>query len=100
MLDLASAHLLAAQRLLAGDRGDVYNLGTGNGTTVREIIDAIEAVTGLPVPHSEAPRRPGDPPALYASSEKIRADLGWEPTWTDIASIIETAASWSKNPRY
>jgi len=100
VLDLASAHLLAAQRLLAGDRGDVYNLGTGNGTTVREIIDAIQVVTGLPVPHSEAPRRPGDPPALYASSEKIRAELGWEPVWTDITAIIETAARWSKSPCY
>jgi UDP-glucose 4-epimerase len=70
------------------------------GITVREIMDSIEAVTGRPVPHSEVARRPGDPPALFASSEKIREDLGWKPAWTDINQIIETAAKWSKSPRY
>jgi UDP-glucose-4-epimerase GalE len=100
VLDLAQAHWLAVQRLLAGDRGTVYNLGTGVGITVREIIDSIEAVTGRPVPHSEVARRPGDPPALFASSEKIRDELGWKPAWTDIRQIIETAAQWSQSPRY
>ncbi len=100
VLDLASAHWLALRRLLEGDRGDAYNLGTGQGTTVREIIEAVEAVTGLPVPHSTAPRRPGDPPALFASSEKIRTELGWEPAWTDITAIIKTAADWAGNRRY
>ncbi len=100
VLDLASAHQLAVERLLSGDRGDVYNLGTGTGTTVREIIDAIEAVTGMTVPHHEAPRRPGDPPALYASSEKITSALGWEPRWQDIHTIIETAAQWARSPRF
>jgi UDP-glucose 4-epimerase len=100
VLDLAQAHWLAVQRLLDGDRGTVYNLGTGVGITVREIIDTIAAVTGRPVPHSEAARRPGDPPALFASSAKIRDQLGWKPAWTDIKQIIETAAQWSQNRRY
>ena len=100
VLDLAQAHWLAVQRLLEGDTGTAYNLGTGQGITVREIIETIAAVTGLPVPHAEADRRPGDPPALYASSEKIRRELGWVPRYDSVEDIIRTAANWAQNRRY
>ena len=100
VLDLAQAHWLAVQRLLEGDQGTVYNLGTGTGISVREILSAIQTVPGRPVPHYEAERRPGDPPALFASSDKIRTELGWQPAWQGIEQIIETAARWSENRRY
>ena len=97
--DLAEAHRLALQRLLDGDRGDAYNLGTGDGTTVREVLDTIATVTGAPVPHSDAPRRPGDAPALYAAADKAARVLGWRPT-RSFTEIVETAAAWSQAPRF
>ncbi|WP_371371636.1 UDP-glucose 4-epimerase GalE [Sporomusa aerivorans] len=97
--DLAQAHLLALKALYAGHESEVYNLGNGNGFTVREIIEAAEAVTGLTAPKEIAPRRAGDPAVLVASSEKIRRDLNWQPEYTDIKNIIATAWNWHKgNP--
>lgn len=98
--DLASAHRLAMERLLDGDRGDAYNVGTGLGTTVREVLAAVERVLGRPVPHEVAPRREGDPPALYAQADKIRAALGWEAHLRSIDQIVLTAAAWARSPRY
>jgi UDP-glucose-4-epimerase GalE len=100
ILDLAEAHYLALQRLLEGDPGTAYNLGTGVGTTVREVLSSIHRVTGLEVPHDVTERRPGDPPALYAQSGKIREELGWEPQWCHIDDIVRTAAQWSTKPQY
>lgn len=100
ILDLAEAHRLALLHLLEGAKGRPYNVGTGQGTTVREVLRGIEAATGLPVPIVPAPRRPGDPPSLYAASHLIQEDLGWEPRWTDIADIARSAAAWAKAPRF
>ncbi|MEC9390596.1 MAG: UDP-glucose 4-epimerase GalE [Myxococcota bacterium] len=100
VLDLADAHVKALRRLLAGDPGDAYNVGTGVGTTVREVLAAIGRSLGTEVPHAIAERRPGDPPALFAAADKIRRDLEWVPQWTDIDSIVDTAVKWAKAPRY
>jgi UDP-glucose 4-epimerase len=94
--DLASAHLLALERLQPG-KGLCYNLGIGRGYSVREVIRVAEEVTGKTVPIKEGPRRPGDPPVLVASSEKIQRELGWKPHYTDIRPIIETAWKWHKS---
>lgn len=97
--DLGQAHVLALKALYNGQGSAVYNLGNGNGFTVKEVIEAAEAVTGLPVPKEIAPRRAGDPAILVASSQKIRQELGWQPEYTDINKIIETAWRWhQKNP--
>lgn len=97
--DLGQAHVLALKALYNGHGSDVYNLGNGNGFTVKEIIEAAEAVTGLTASKEVAPRRSGDPAVLVASSEKIRQDLGWQPEYIDIKSIIATAWRWHKgNP--
>jgi UDP-glucose-4-epimerase GalE len=97
--DLAEAHLLALEKLEPG-RGMCYNLGIGRGYSVREVIRAVEEVTGKKVPVKEGPRRPGDPPVLVASSEKIQKVLGWKPRYTDLKKIVETAWNWhSKHPR-
>ncbi len=100
VLDLADAHVKALNRLLEGDRGDAYNVGTGVGTTVREVLAAIGRALGTEVPHGVAERRPGDPPALFAAADKIQQDLGWHPRWTNIDSIVETAAQWARSPRF
>jgi len=97
--DLAAAHLLALENLQPGS-GLRYNLGIGRGYSVREVIQAVESVTGKRVPVKEGPRRPGDPPVLVASSDRIQQELGWRPQYTDIRPIIETAWRWhSSHPR-
>ena len=100
VLDLADAHVKALNRLLAGDPGDSYNVGTGVGTTVREVLAAIGRTLGTEVPHSVAERRAGDPPALYAAADKIQRELAWTPQWTDIDAIVETAAQWARAPKF
>jgi UDP-glucose-4-epimerase GalE len=94
--DLAQAHLLALERLEPG-KGHRYNLGIGRGYSVREVIRAAEEVTGKPVPVKEGPRRPGDPPVLVASSEKIQRELGWRPHYTELRAILETAWQWHRS---
>lgn len=97
--DLGQAHVLALKALAEGHDSAVYNLGNGNGFTVKEVIEAAEAVTGLTVPKEIAPRRAGDPAILVASSQKIRQELGWQPGYTDIKEIIATAWRWHReNP--
>ncbi len=88
--DLAEAHQLALQHAQAGTHA-VYNLGSGTGFSVREVIDACRAVTGHPIPAVSAPRRDGDPAVLIASSEAARTELGWSPSRTDIATIVADA---------
>jgi len=93
--DLAEAHLLALEKLQPGKQMH-YNLGIGRGYSVREVIAAVEAVTGKKVPIKEGARREGDPPVLVASSDKIQKELGWKPRYTDIKAIVETAWNWHK----
>jgi UDP-glucose 4-epimerase len=90
ILDLAEAHMLA----LNAERSACYNLGTGGGTSVREVIEACERVSGRKIAVQEKPRRPGDPPRLVAASEKVRKELGWKPQFQEIEKIVASAWSW------
>ena len=92
--DLASAHLLALDALRSGAASNAYNLGNGRPTSVREVIKSVERVTGKPVPHEIAPRREGDPAALYAASDRVKRELGWRPAFEDLDVIVETAWRW------
>jgi len=92
--DLAQAHLLALDYLDANPGAHAFNLGNGQGFSVREVIAAVAQVSGREVPHSIAARRPGDPAVLVASSERARAQLGWQPEYTTLAPILETALHW------
>jgi UDP-glucose 4-epimerase len=97
--DLSRAHIAAFEKLENPGVGLFYNLGTGTPNSVREIIEAVENVTGLKVPVVEDARRAGDPPALFADSSKAQDELGWKIKYTDVADIIETAWRWHKaNP--
>ena len=97
--DLADAHLRVLERIGPG-RSLVYNVGTGSGVSVRQVVDAARRVTGHPIPVIEGPRRAGDPPALVASADAARRDLGWSPRHTDITSIVASAWAWhSTHPR-
>jgi UDP-glucose 4-epimerase len=91
--DLAEAHLLALERLNPGQAMH-YNLGTGTGNSVREVLDAVKQVSGKTVPIELGPRRPGDPPALVASSDKVRQELGWSAKYRELPKIVETAYQW------
>ncbi len=92
--DLADAHWLALQRLLAGAPSAAYNLGNGNGFSVQQVIDAAARVAGRPIPVIDAPRREGDPARLVADSTAARRDLGWQPTRFDLKTLIEDAWKW------
>ncbi len=92
--DLASAHLLAARRLLAGEGSGIFNLGSEHGLSVRQIIDAARKVTGRDFPVEVAPRRAGDPAVLIASNRKAREELGWMPAHSDAESILASAWAW------
>lgn len=96
--DLGRAHLQAMDRLLRGGTSDIFNLGTGRGTSVREVVRAVEKVTGRKLDLPVAPRRPGDPPRLVAGSKKARNLLAWVPEH-DLESIVRTAWEWSKAKR-
>ncbi len=96
IVDLARAHILA----LNATKGDFYNLGTGGGASVRDVIDSCRKITGRNIDIVEKPRRPGDPPRLIASSEKIKRELGWQPQFQSLDAIIESAWKWhQKFPR-
>ncbi|HEY5524398.1 MAG TPA: UDP-glucose 4-epimerase GalE [Clostridium sp.] len=95
--DLAEAHLLALKRLQAGGDSKIYNLGNGKGFSVKEVIEATRKVTGMEIKAEIAPRRAGDPAILIASSEKAIKELGWEPKYNSLETIIETAWNWHKN---
>jgi UDP-arabinose 4-epimerase len=92
--DLADAHVLGLKYMEASPGVAAFNLGTGRGYSVREIIDAARRVTGREPRIVEGPRRPGDPPALVADATRARDTLGWQPRWVDIERIIETAWRW------
>ncbi len=93
VLDLASAHLLAYEALKDGE-SRVYNLGSGTGYSVLEVIETARQVTGHPIPAEKGARRPGDLPVLVADSTRIRRDLGWSPEFNNLYQIIQTAWNW------
>jgi UDP-glucose 4-epimerase len=93
--DLAEAHLLAAEALRTNDRL-YYNLGNGEGFSVRQVIDVARAVTGHSIPFVETQRRVGDPAILVASSARIRSELGWQPRVTGLQEIVSSAWEWHR----
>ena len=98
--DLARAHVLALSAL--EKTGDtfcplIYNLGNGQGFSVRQVVEVARQITGHPIPVIESPRRAGDPAVLIASSEKIRRELGWQPKFPDLETIVESAWQWHRN---
>ena len=95
--DLAAAHYLALEYLNKGGKSDIFNLGNGVGFSVKEVIDASREVTGDKIPAIVSKRREGDPKTLIASSDKARNILGWQPKYTDLKEIIQTAWMWHKN---
>lgn len=95
--DLSDAHILALDYLMKGGESDVFNLGNGEGFTVKEVIETARRVTGHPIPAEICPRRAGDPAQLVASSEKARSILGWKPRYNDLETIIQTAWDWHRN---
>jgi UDP-glucose 4-epimerase len=98
VVDLIDAHIRALRALDEGNR--IYNLGNGQGFSVKQVIETAERVTGRPIPVKIAPRRPGDPAVLVAGSARIKRELGWEPKYPDIESIIRTAWAWhSRHPQ-
>lgn len=100
ILDLAQAHALALDRLRAGGTSASYNLGSEKGYSVREVVETCEKVSGHRIKIEEGPRRPGDPPRLVASAVKARQELGWQPQFPDLLTIVQTAWEWEQNRRY
>ncbi|WP_332815772.1 UDP-glucose 4-epimerase GalE [Ramlibacter sp.] len=94
--DLCAAHLAALRRLDAGAPTGVYNLGTGRGHSVNEVVEAARRVTGHPIPVRDDPPRAGDPPVLVADAAKARAELGWTPQYEDLDTIIADAWQWER----
>jgi UDP-glucose 4-epimerase len=98
--DLADAHVLALESVVRTGRSAAYNLGTGTPRSVKEVIVAVEEVSGRPVPWTLAPRRPGDPAILYASPRKAETELGWRPRFPELQAIVRTAWAWHQaHPR-
>lgn len=95
VLDLAQAHILALRALDQGSR--VYNLGNGQGFTVKEVVETAREITGHPIPAQVVARRPGDPAVLIASSDKIRQELGWQPQYSNLRDIIGSAWRWHQS---
>jgi UDP-glucose 4-epimerase len=93
--DLAQAHIAAVEALSAGSASKKYNVGTGHGYSVKEVLSAVEKVTGKKVPFVMGPRRDGDPPTLVADSTRLQQELGWKPEYSDLHRIVETAWAWS-----
>jgi UDP-glucose-4-epimerase GalE len=94
--DLADAHVRALEAAVETGRSAAYNLGTGRPHSVRDVIHAVERVTGRPVPWTLAPRRPGDPAVLYAAPAKAQTELRWSPRLADLESIVGTAWQWHR----
>jgi UDP-glucose-4-epimerase GalE len=94
--DIAQAHLLALERLLNGYSGGAYNLGNGDGYSVKQVIEIAQSVTGKKIPMKMGVRRAGDPGVLISSSQKAREELGWKPVFPDLEDIIATAWKWHR----
>ncbi|MFY9638566.1 MAG: UDP-glucose 4-epimerase GalE [Methanobacterium sp.] len=97
--DLADAHLKALQYLENGGKSDYFNLGNGNGFSVKEVVEKAREITGKKILGEEDKRRPGDPPVLVGSSDKIRNILKWEPKYSDLSLIIKSAWKWHEKKR-
>jgi UDP-glucose 4-epimerase len=97
--DLASAHIVAIEYLLRGGKSDVFNVGTGAGQSVKEVLAAVEKVTGKKVPHTIGPRREGDPPSLVADSRKLQNALGWRPERADLERIVSDAWAFAQKTK-
>ena len=95
--DLSQAHILAMKYLFSGGKSDTFNVGTGNGYSVNEIIGVARKITGHEIPTSTGSRRFGDPAELIAHAGKIKKELGWEPRYSDLQTIMKTAWNWHKN---
>lgn len=95
--DLADAHVRSLDVMIETGKSNVYNLGTGHPHSVRQVIGAVERATGRRVPWTLAPRRPGDPAALYAAARKAQTELGWTPRFPDLESIVRTAWAWHQS---
>jgi UDP-glucose 4-epimerase len=95
VIDIAESHVLALEKI-SEVAGRVFNVGNSRGFSVREVIGAVERIIGRKIPVREAPRRPGDPAELVASSSRIRRELGWSPRYSDLDSIIKTAWAWKQ----
>ncbi len=91
VMDLADAHLLALRHLSGGGESQKFNVGTGSGYSVREVVNAVEEITGKKVPFRMGPRREGDAPVLVANSDKLKTMLGWRPRYTDARDIVRSA---------
>ena len=94
VMDLADAHVLALDYLSKGNESNQFNLGSANGFSVKQMVEAAREATGQPIPAEVAPRRAGDPDSLVASSDKAREVLGWDPNYDDVKEIISTAWNW------
>jgi UDP-glucose-4-epimerase GalE len=97
--DLAHAHVLALRALLQGACSSAYNLGNGRGFSVREVIDAVERVTGFPVPVIAGARRDGDPDELVCNASRAHSELGWQPNFADLDVIVHHAWAWHQRAR-
>jgi UDP-glucose-4-epimerase GalE len=97
--DLAAAHIVAIEHLLQGGKSDVFNVGTGAGQSVKEVLAAVEKVTGKKVPHSIGPRREGDPPSLVADSRKLQNALGWRPQRAELERIVADAWAFAQKTK-
>jgi len=93
--DLAQAHILAVENLINGGPSNRFNVGTGKGFSIRQVMDSVERVTGRKVPYTVGPRREGDPPELVADSSKLKSTLGWKPEFVELDSIVQTAWNWA-----
>ena len=92
--DLADAHIKALESLKSGANSNAYNLGNGNGFSVKEVVETVEKVVGRPVKREIVPRRAGDPAVLVASSDKIKKELGWKPAYDSLEKIVASAWKW------
>lgn len=99
IVDLAEAHRLALEHLLAGGGSDAFNVGTGTGHSVMEVIRAVEEVTGARVPYEIGPRREGDAPVLVANSDKLKRTLGWQPHHPDLRDMVQAAWQFEQRRR-
>ncbi len=99
VVDLCAAHELALEQLLDGGAGGVYNLGNGQGFSVQEVIDTVKQVTGREFEVRDGDRRPGDPARLVADSRRAMAELGWQPAYADLATMVAHAWNWECRPR-
>jgi UDP-glucose-4-epimerase GalE len=94
--DLAQAHIAAVEALCDGGESKKFNVGTGHGFSVKEVLNAVERVTGRKVPFVMGPRRDGDPPLLVADSTRLQRELGWKPEYSDLGRTVETAWAWAR----